>query len=219
MDQSPACAERHLLRIDGLRCVLRSRFPRRRGTVGAKLTLESNDRIGYSYGPARERISAPFPVGPITIQPGDYTNRSHEFTFESNASRPVSGVVSYGLYDYWSGERRQLLFSTNVHPTANLSVDFIYTYNTVDHPAGAFNTTTLSNRVLYAFTTDLFVKSYIQWNDLDEKVSANLLVGWEYRPGSEIYLVYDESRDRFDRPNLTARNRMLLAKATYKFRF
>ena len=194
-------------------------FLGRRGAAGAKLTLESNDRIGYSYGPARERISVPFSVGPITIQPGDYTNRSHELTFESNASRPVSGIVNYSLIDYWSGERRQLLLSTNVHPTANLSVDFIYTHNTVDHPQGAFDTTTLSNRVLYAFTTDLFVKSYIQWNDLDEKVSANVLVGWEYRPGSEIYLVYDEIRDRFDRPNLAPRNRILLAKWTYKFRF
>ena len=98
-------------------------FLGRRGAAGAKLTLESNDRIGYSYVPARERISVPFPVGPITIQPGDYTNRSHELTFESNASRPVSGIVAYSLIDYWGGERRQLLFSTNVHPTANLSVD------------------------------------------------------------------------------------------------
>ena len=35
-------------------------FLGRRGTAGAELTLESNDRIGYSYGPARERISVPF---------------------------------------------------------------------------------------------------------------------------------------------------------------
>ena len=63
------------------------------------------------------------------------------------------------------------------------------------------------------------MKSYIQWNDLDEKVSANVLVGWEYRSGSEIYFVYDEISDRVDRPNLASRNRMLLAKWTYKFRF
>jgi hypothetical protein len=50
-------------------------------------------------------------------------------------------------------------------------------------------------------------------------VSANVLVGWEYRPGSEIYLVYDEISDRFDRSNLAPRNRMLLTKWTYKFRF
>ncbi len=194
-------------------------FYGRRGTAAAEVTLESNDRIGYAYGPARERIAVPFQVGPITIQPGDYTNRSHELTLVSNASRPVSGAVEYSLVDYWGGDRRQLLLSTNLHPTANLSVDLIYTHNTVDHPHGAFDTTTISNRVLYAFTTDLFAKSYVQWNDLDRRLSANLLVGWEYRPGSEIYLVYNEIRDRFASPHLTPRNRILLLKWTYTFRF
>lgn len=194
-------------------------FYGRRGTAGAKLTLESNDKIGYTYGPARERITNPFPVGPITIQPGDYTNRTHQLTFEANASRRFSAVADYSLIDYWNGDRQQVLLSTNVHPTANLSVDLIYTYNTVDHPQGAFDTTTLSNRILYAFTTDLFVKSYIQWNDLDERLSANLLLGWEYRPGSELYVVYNEIQDRFQSPQLAPRDRILLVKWAYKFRF
>jgi hypothetical protein len=45
------------------------------------------------------------------------------------------------------------------------------------------------------------------------------MVGWEYRPGSEMYLVYDEIKDRLDRPDLAPRNRILLAKWTYTFRF
>ena len=44
----------------------------------------SNDKFGYAYGPSRERITVPFSVGPITIQPGDYTNRSHEVTIDNN---------------------------------------------------------------------------------------------------------------------------------------
>ena len=195
------------------------RFYGRRGTAGAEVTFESNDKAKYTYTPADERIFRPFAVGPITIAPGDYANRSHDVMVTSDASRPISGVLGYSLMDYWGGDRRQLQLSTNIHPTANLSVDLIYTHNRVDHPEGAFDTTTISNRVLYAFTTDLFVKSFVQWNDLDEKLSANLLVGWEYRPGSEIYLVYDEIRDRFASPHLAPRNRMLLAKWTYKFRF
>jgi len=194
-------------------------FLGQRGKAGAEMTLESNDKVGYAYSPARERIIAPFSVGPITIRPGDYSNLSNDLTLTSNASRPVSGIVAYSLMDYWGGERRQLQLSTTAHPTANLAVDVIYTHNTVDHPAGDFDTTTLSNRVLYAFTTDLFVKTFIQWNDLDERLSANLLVGWEYRPGSEIFLVYDEVQDRFASPHLAPRNRLLLAKLTYKFRF
>ena len=72
---------------------------------------------------------------------------------------------------------------------------------------------------LYAFTTDLFVKSYIQWNNLEDKFSANFLLGWEYRPGSEIYLVYNEIHDRFESPDLAPRDRMLLLKWTYNLRF
>ncbi len=194
-------------------------FYGQRGSAGIDLTMDSNDKAAYAFEPARERIVAPFTVGPIAIQPGDYTNRSHAVTFSSNASRPVSGVVGFTAMEYWGGDRQQLLVSTNVHPTANLSVDLIYTHNAVEHPRGAFDTTTVSNRVLYAFTTNVFVKSFVQWNDLDERLSANLLLGWEYRPGSEFYLVYDDVRDRFASPALSPRGRLLLAKWTYKFRF
>ena len=194
-------------------------FYGRRGKAGVKLTLESNDSASYTFGPASERIYDPFTVGPITIGTGDYTNRTHNFLFQTNASRPLSAVVDYSRMDYWGGKRKQVLFSNNVHPTANLSVDFIYTYNTVDHPEGAFNTTTLSNRILYAFTTDLFVKSYIQWNNLEDRFSANLLMGWEYRPGSDLYIVYNEIQDRFESPQLAPRDRILLVKWTYNLRF
>jgi hypothetical protein len=63
------------------------------------------------------------------------------------------------------------------------------------------------------------VKTFVQWNDLDDKLSGNLLVGWEYRPGSQLFLVYDEVRDRFASPVLAPRNRLLLVKWTYTFRF
>ncbi len=194
-------------------------FFARRGEVGAHLLLESNDKFGYIFGTADERVYEPFTVGPITIQPGDYTNPIHSLYFQSDASRPISLLATYGVMDYWGGDRQQLLVSNNFHPTPNLAIDLIYTYNTVDHPEGAFNTTTISNRILYAFTTDLFVKSYIQWNNLDNRFSANFLLGWEYRPGSDLYLVYNEIRDRFDSPNLAPRDRILMLKLTYNFRF
>lgn len=191
----------------------------RRQTANVAVTLESADKFGYSLGTASERIYDPFTVGPITINPGDYTNRTHMMVFESNASRPVSLVVDYQDMDYWSGERKQLLISNNIHPIANLSVDFIYTYNTVDHPEGTFDTTTLNNRIFYAFNTELFVKSYVQWNDLDKRFSFNFLGSYEYRPGSDIALVYNEIRDRFQSPHLAVRDRILMLKWTYNLRF
>ncbi len=191
----------------------------KRQTGGATVTLESADKIGYSLGTATERIYVPFSVGPITINPGQYSNRTHMVTFSSNASRPVSVIVDFQDMEYWGGDRRQLLVSNNIQPIANLSIDFIYTYNTVDHPAGKFDTTTLSNRIFYAFNTELFVKSYVQWNDLDKRFSFNFLGSYEYRPGSDIALVYNEIRDRFQSPHLAPRDRILMLKWTYNLRF
>ena len=188
-------------------------------SIGAAVTFESADKFGYSLSTASERIYDPFTVGPITIKPGDYDNRNHWFLFQSNASRKVSLEVDYQDMDYWGGDRKQLLISNNIHPIANLSVDFIYTYNTVDHPAGRFDTTTLSNRIFYAFNTELFVKSYVQWNDLDKRFSFNFLGSYEYRPGSDIALVYNEIRDRFQSPHLAPRDRILMLKWTYNLRF
>jgi len=190
-----------------------------RSTAGVKLILESNDNVSYIFGSAAERIYEPFSVGPVTIPPEDYLNRSHGLVFQSDASRPISAIVDYRSMGYWGGDRRQLMLSSNFHPTANLSIDMTYTYNDVDHPAASFSTTTISNRILYAFTTELFVKSYLQWNDLEERFSANLLLGWEYRPGSDLYVVYNEIQDRFESPQLAARDRILMLKWTYNFRF
>ena len=191
----------------------------KRQTGGFTVTLESADKIGYTLGTASERIYEPFTVGPITITPGNYHNRTHQLLFESNASRKVSFIVDFQDIEYWSGDRRQFQVSNNIHPFANLSVDFIYTYNTVDHPAGTFDTTTLSNRIFYAFNTEFFMKSYIQWNDLDRRFSFNFLSSYEYRPGSDIALVYNEIRDRFQSPHLAVRDRIFMVKWTYNLRF
>ncbi len=188
-------------------------------SIGASVTFESADKLGYSLSTSSERIYDPFTVGPITIKPGDYDNRNHWLLFQSDASRKVSMEVDFQDMEYWGGDRRQLLISNNIHPFANLSIDFIYTYNTVDHPEGKFDTTTISNRIFYAFNTELFVKSYVQWNDLDKRFSFNFLGSYEYRPGSDIALVYNEIRDRFQSPHLAPRDRILMLKWTYNLRF
>jgi hypothetical protein len=194
-------------------------FLGRRYTGGIALQLESFDSFNYTLDTASERIYRPFNVGPITINPGDYHNRIHRVLFTSSPRRFLKGIIDYQDMKYWSGERSQLLISSNIRPFAELSIDFIYTYNAVDHPNGSFNTTTLSNRILYAFKPELFVKSYVQWNDLEKRFSFDFLASYEYRPGSDIALVYNEIRDRFQSPHLAPRDRILLIKWTYNLRF
>lgn len=80
----------------------------------------------------------------------------------------------------------------------------------------SFTTNTLSFRGQYAFTPNLFVKGYIQYNDSRNAVVSNYLLHWIIRDGTELYLVYNEAYDTgiggFD-PIDT--NRTFMLKATY----
>ncbi len=185
---------------------------------GANVTFNSGDAFSYHHAHEVEDVPYEFSIGPVDIFTKYYTNRRHIFQFSSNPSRPISGTLGYTAEDYWDGERRQFKLSHNFHPVARLSMDLSYTYNTVDHPQAVFNTNTLSNRILYAVNTDFFAKTFIQWNDFDKRVSANFLLSYMYRPGSDIYLVYNEIRDRLLSPTMEIRNRILLLKMTYNMR-
>lgn len=185
---------------------------------GMDVTFNSGDNISYNVASETERIHKPFDIKPIHIGRGDYTNNRHTFEISSNASRPLSASVGYTTEDYWTGKRQQTSLTQNFHPIANLSVDLIYAYNTVEHPILNFHTNTLTNRILYAFNTDLFAKTFVQWNDLDKRVSANFLLSYMYRPGSDLYIVYNEIWDRYNSLSMTVRDRILMLKVTHNFR-
>jgi hypothetical protein len=42
----------------------------------------------------------------------------------------------------------------------------------------------------------VFASALVQYNSSTHTVSANARMRWEYRPGSELFIVYNEERDR-----------------------
>jgi hypothetical protein len=61
-------------------------------------------------------------------------------------------------------------------------------------PRGAFIAEVSSLRAVYAFTTRLFVSALVQHNSLDRKLVTNLRLGFIHRPGSDLFLVFNEDR-------------------------
>ena len=41
----------------------------------------------------------------------------------------------------------------------------------------------------------MFTSALLQYNSSSHSVSANVRLRWEYRPGSEFFVVYNEDRD------------------------
>ena len=68
-------------------------------------------------------------------------------------------------------------------------------------------------------TPPMFVSALMQYNSGTSTVSANVRLRWEYRPGSELFVVYNEQRDTLSPGFPELRNRAFIVKINRLFRF
>ena len=66
----------------------------------------------------------------------------------------------------------------------------------------------------------MFVSGLVQYNSNSRSLGANVRFRWEYRPGSEIFVVYTDDYDTTAVPGATSlRNRAFVVKVNRLFRF
>ena len=61
--------------------------------------------------------------------------------------------------------------------------------------AETLSNTLLGSRTTYTITPLMFVSALVQYNSSTNTVSANVRLRWEYQPGSELFVVYNDERD------------------------
>ena len=59
----------------------------------------------------------------------------------------------------------------------------------------------------------MFTSALLQYNTAVNAVSANVRLRWEYRPGSELFVVYNEQRDTLAASFPDLVNRALIVKS------
>ncbi len=124
---------------------------------------------------------------------GGYTWDTFRASYSSNRSKRVYGNVSYDTGGYYNGDKQTYGAGLSFLPLETLLVETSYTRNHITLPERpAYRTNTVSTRVSYSFTPDLFLKSYIQYNDAARSASLNILFWYIYRPGSDLYIVYNQ---------------------------
>lgn len=159
----------------------------------------------------------------LIIPMGTYSGFNYYLEGKSDVSRPISGEFDLSYGDYYTGSK----FSGSVEsvitslPRIRMEVEFEYNY--VDLPIGNFHTNTFGLRALYFFSTELYFKAYVQWNDdkllfnAKEKIIGNFLLRWIYSPGSDLYLLYNDGR-MIGPGKDEISNRTIMLKFTYLWR-
>ena len=131
----------------------------------------------------------------------------------------MSGNLLFERGRFYDGERTALTFRpARVNPTAQVSIEPSASINWVELPSGSFTQTLVGPRVTYTLTPRLFASALLQYNSTGHVVSSNLRVRWEYQPGSEFFVVYNEERDTLTRNWPGLENRSIIVKINKRLR-
>ena len=180
------------------------------------VTAVSNDFV--SYGITREYEVLPDDefIRDIQIDRGKYNYTYQYLSFSSYRARKIAGGIRYRWGDEFKGKRRGFSLSNKTKITDSLLMDMEYNYDNLDLKNGSLEAHLLSGRWTYSFSTELFAKCYLQWNDADHRIATNLLIDYIYKPRSHIYLVYNENRGSgINAAYNRIKDRIVMLKLTY----
>ena len=184
--------------------------------------LENSDRIGVDVQDSYELLVQPFPIATdVTIPVGTYAFRDYFASYSMGAQRRFSGTFSIQRGEFFSGHLTAIGYRNGrIEVTPQLSVEPGISVNLIDLPAGEFTATLATSRVTYTLTPRTFISGLVQYNNGNNSLSTNVRLRWEYQPGSELFVVYNDQRDTATlRGTPMLQNRAFIVKFTRLFRF
>jgi hypothetical protein len=183
--------------------------------------FENADRVAVSYTDAYEFIPRPFRIATNVVVPvGGYDAETVALAYNTGPQRTITGNLRVEHGTFYGGHRTALSATRGrVSFGPRLSVEPSYSVNWVDVAAGSFTTHLLGSRVTHTMTPKMFASALLQYNSGRDVIAANVRLRWEYRPGSELFVVYNDERDTRARGFPELATRSLIVKINRLVRF
>jgi hypothetical protein len=133
------------------------------------------------------------PLG-IDIPPGLYKFSRYLYSMASDASKKISYSIKYEAGKYYDGNLQTSMASLNLSPAPEIFSSFTFTNNRFKNvgPAG-----TSQNILLFSVESRLALNPRVQLSGLyqrntqNDRQAYNIRFAWEFKPLSNIYLMYN----------------------------
>jgi hypothetical protein len=183
--------------------------------------FQNTDKFTLAYSSNYEFLVRPFAIAPaVTVAVGGYEFGSARAAFNFGRHRRILGNVTAEHGTFYDGRKTTVSVAAGrVRITPRFSLEPNGSVNRVTLGAGEFTTTLIGQRITYTMTPRLFVSALLQYNSSGNSVATNARLRWEYRPGSELFVVYNEQRDTLAARFPTLANRAVIVKVNRLFRF
>ncbi|HXH24616.1 MAG TPA: hypothetical protein VNI78_05155, partial [Vicinamibacterales bacterium] len=184
------------------------------------IDFQNADRLEVRYNDLFEFLPVPSVIGSVLLPVGAYRFDNIRVQYDVSQQRPVSGNVAVEYGTFYNGRKTTVGVGRGRIPlTTQLSVEPTYSLNRVRLVQGNFTAHLAGSRITFTPTPLMFVSALLQYNSSSNSLSTNARFRWEYRPGSELFVVYNEERDTLARSFPALANRAFIVKVNRLLRF
>jgi hypothetical protein len=194
-----------------------NRMVYRQGHYMLGTTLRDDSFINVIFQQVVDVLDAPFRIRPdVTIPMGEYRMNEVILTYNTSPGKRLYERLTVSPVQFYGGTRLNMSAAAGVRLSSQLSTEVQYNRNDVKMPWGNFVVNLASARVDYTFSPRMTLRSLTQYNTSTNEVSTNIRFNFIYRPGSDLYLVYnDQVQTGLPADIFGRKDRQLVMKLTY----
>jgi hypothetical protein len=180
------------------------------------VVFDNGARAVVWYNRLFEQLDEPFDIRPDVIIPtGAYHFDEWLFSYTGDPSRRFYQRFSYSPQTFYDGTRTDIEATAGLRATSQIAAELEYRRNDVDLPWGAFVVNLGILRFDVALSPRLTVRTLSQYNSYTRQLTTSARLNFIFRPGSDLYVVYDDLWREPAAGVPEIRNRQLVLKLTY----
>jgi hypothetical protein len=197
------------------------RLESRLAQANFRTELENGDAFGAEVVQSFERLPRPFEISRrVVIPAGSYGYSEFHVLYNFGPQRQASGNVAFERGSFYDGTRTSISTSRGrLQATDRLVYEPGVSFDWVDLPGGSFFSKLITSRISYPFSPRMNASALLQYNSGQATLNTNIRLRWEYRPGSDFFIVYSDNRDTTLNGFPELRGRGVVVKLTRLLRF
>lgn len=146
-------------------------------------------RAYYDY----EKLIEPFEIIDDVFVPVDsYDTFGFRGGFRTSTSKPAAWRFEGGYRSFYTGYRWDTLARVRLRPSAHFYGGMDYEFSYIDLGFEHFNVHILRMLANVVISPTLSWNNIVQWDSVSENLVLNSRIRWEFQPGQEVFIVYNE---------------------------
>ena len=157
--------------------------------------------------------------GVVLPRGSSYRFANFGFQYRSDRRQIFSYDLAPSIGSFYNGFRAGVegSFTYRYQPYGFISLAYTYNHIRLDAPFETANLWLVGPRIDFTFTKQLFLTTFIQYNNQFDNLNINARLQWRFKPVSDFFIVYTDNYLTEPLSQFESRNRALVAKFTYWF--